>query len=193
MDLVRTNESIIWLAFLLKILPSAAETSEKQRRSDMSDTKRYPTRMHEVLGVEPDKEYTFKNKVTQFNFYIDTKGHAFIADKSEGDYLCAYYLTQLINHPERIIRKPRLSEEQVRQLQALVTLGYRWLIKDSTDAVFAYAKMPAKQSEWWNCGGANVRIFIDLPPGILTSLVSWSDPAPLDIVQVLRENGVEVE
>lgn len=156
------------------------------------NNKKYPTRMHEVLGVETNERFRIAGYSRSEEFYLLGNGTL------TTDRVVCYQgvLVEIINHPERIVRtppKPRLSEEQVKQLRALVTLGYRWLIKDSTDAVFAYAKMPAKQSEWWNCGGANVRIFIDLPPGILTSLVYWSDPDPLDIVATLKANGVEVE
>mgnify|MGYP000998881969 CR=1 FL=1 len=153
------------------------------------NNKQYPTRMHEVLGVEPFEKFQVVGGYEGRNYSLDKDGWMRWGDSNwESDVEDVY---NAINNG--IIRLPRLTDEQEEQLRALVTLGYRWLIKDSTDAVFAYAKMPAKQSEWWNCGGANVRIFIDLPPGILTSLVSWSDPAPLDIVQVLRQNGEEVE
>ena len=161
------------------------------------DKKKYPTRMHEVLGVETGEVFTVMWNDTKKDFSLD--GFGVPEDIETEDIGGIRYpasgleVVYMINHPERIIRKPRPTQEQVEQLQALVTLGYRWLIKDSTDAVFAYVTRPVKQSEWWNCGGANVRIFIDLPPGILTSLVYWSDPEPLDIVATLKAAGVEVE
>ena len=38
-----------------------------------------------------------------------------------------------------------------------------------------------------------VGMFVGSALGILMiSLVSWSDPAPLDIVQVLRQNGCDI-
>ena len=213
--------------------------------------KKYPTRMHEVLGVAENEEFYSEDKMLLrvnhlgrierkmdthpcgwdlmcntrrvedcINHGITRRPRLTEEAQEKEDHIIrlermrsqkdqwangkhAHWLETPADHAkdrdaldaaiEALTGKPRLSEEQVVQLKALVTLGYRWLIKDSTDAVFAYTTRPAKQSKWWDCGGANVRIFIDLPPGILTSLVSWSDPEPLDIVATLKAAGVEVE
>ena len=176
--------------------PCAAETSERKGRGDMSNTKRYPTRMHEVLDI-PESEviYGFKDVEGNhwFDFFLQTDGLPY---EDNLRILSTSKLTSLINHPERILRKPRLSEEQVRQLKALVTLGYYWLVVQG-DGGYGYAYAcedePAKDNGSWTWFGSCYRLRKGWKQGELYALVSWSDPVPLDIVATLRDAGVEVE
>jgi hypothetical protein len=162
-------------------------------REENEMSKNYPTRMHEVLDI-PESEviYGFKDVEGNhwFDFFLQTDGLPY---EDNLRVLSTSKLTSLINHPERIIRRPRLTEEQVRQMQALVTLGFRWLIKNNDCSAYAYSYMPERMDEWWNGLNAEVQLFIDMPTGVLYNLVSWSDPEPLDIVATLKANGVEVE
>ena len=76
----------------------------------MSDT-RYPTRMHEVLGVEAFERFQIKG----------LSGHFFL---TEAGQICPNeagidndYIIDAINRG--ITRRPRLTEEQVKQFKAL--------------------------------------------------------------------------
>jgi hypothetical protein len=154
----------------------------------MSD-KRYPTRMHEVLGVEPDKVYTWRSR-GKFSFYVNQEGEP---RNSDGGLLDAVHIIALVLNPERIIRKPRLSEEQVRQLRALVTIGCLWLVQDDDESTYALVSTPHKSKEPWYSRAGGFQISVDSPTACLIELVKSSDPEPLDIVATLKANGVEIE
>ena len=95
---------------------------------------------------------------------------------------------------ERIIRKPRLTEKQVRMFQALHTLGYRFITKDLDGYVYARNIKPEKCGKSWGASRANgVTLCEDTGTGCLHTLMSWNDPEPLDIVQTLKENEIEIE
>lgn len=65
--------------------------------------------------------------------------------------------------------------------------------------VMACANRPNKSEDWYGCWfsgeGDNEEDYgwkvKDSSP--VCGLISWSDPAPLDIVQTLRDAGVEIE
>ena len=150
----------------------------------MSD-KRYPTRMHEVLGVEPNEEFYING---EFGIFFLTKEGYLTSDNAGRN---SNWIVHAINHG--ITRRPRLTEEQVAQLKALVTLGFKWLCQDSNDYYVVYVNKPVKSEYGWDRGGHYVLLGFGLPADVITDLVSWSDPAPLDIVQTLRDAGVEVD
>ena len=164
-------------------------------RSD-SMTKRYPTRMHEVLGVEPEERFTF-SEYGDRKFWLSGSGLLYGAyDDGKGFVggpTTQGTLVRFINHPERITRRPRLTEEQVAQLKALVTLGYGWIVKDLEGLPYACASKPKKERDDWRDGGAFTNLYPFMPTNCLMDLPDWSDPEPLDIVQTLRQNGEEVE
>jgi hypothetical protein len=122
--------------------------------------------------------------------YIDENG-AIVKKKKTA---LAENLRQILSD-EGITRRPRLTEEQVAQLKALVTLGFKWLAKQRKGCVMFFQKKPHKNAIWFSDTGDEEEDYgVVLPNDThLSSLVSWSDPEPLDIVQVLRENGCEVD
>ena len=75
----------------------------------MSD-KRYPTRMHEVLGVAPGERFQIKGQMPWYdqNFYVDENGDVRREGWSPPLDRAAVYL---VNHPERITRHTRLTLE----------------------------------------------------------------------------------
>ena len=157
--------------------------------------KKYPTRMHEVLGVATEERFTYREYGDR-KFWLSESGLMYrICDDGTSIPTTQGTLVLFINHPERILRKPRLSEEQVKQLGALVTLGFRWLAKQRKGCVMFFQKKPHKNAIWFSgTGGEQEDYGVVLPNDThLSSLVSWSDPAPLDIVQTLRDAGVEVD
>jgi len=157
--------------------------------------------MHEVLGVEPEERFTF-SEYGDRKFWLSGSGLLYGAyDDGKGFVggpTTQGTLVRFINHPERITRRPRLTEEQVAQLKALHTLGYRWLTKDKWKGVSAFICKPFKGEhggEWMRYDPMLVDDGYIVFNGYtqITDLVSWSDPAPLDIVQTLRDAGVEVD
>ena len=215
----------------------------------MSD-KRYPTRMHEVLGVEPNELFVIKGSEGQF-YLNDSGDFRFVRDldKRITDDVNPYSITKAINHgitchprlteeaqekEDHIIRlermrsqkdqwangkhahwletpadhakdrdaldaaiealtgKSRLTEEQVKRLRALIALEAMYLAKNKDGSVGAFTSKPQRNALYWNTNDSYV-FYLSIVGTCLSDLVSWSDPAPLDIVQVLRQNGEEVE
>lgn len=161
----------------------------------MSTDKRFPTRMHELCQVEPGEVATYQDvdPKNNFNFKVTMYGEPVFENSS---FLEPGKIVKIINHPDRIIRRPRVTEEQLRELEALHTLGYRWIAKDESWLVCAFVSKPVRKCKDWaqpvSDDGRNKYIWLLFHLGI-NSLVSWSDPEPLDIVQTLRANGVEID
>ena len=157
------------------------------------NNKQYPTRMHEVLGVEPYERFSISSTTPWHGrwLFVDERGDL----REEGvkppfDRAAVF----LVNHPECIIRKPRLSEEQVKELKALLVFDKKWLVKEVEllGIVWAFSEKPTREEDggWWSDEIEN-NFVMTLPLGAaVNSLVSSSDLAPLDIVATLRDAGV---
>ena len=160
----------------------------------MSD-KRYPTRMHEVLGVATEDWFTF-SEYGDRKFWLSGSGLLYGAyDDGKGFVggpATQGTLVRFINYPERITRRPRLTEEQVKRLRALIALEAMYLAKNKDGSVGAFTSKPQRNALYWNTNDSYV-FYINIVGTCLSELVSWEDPEPLDIVEKLRQNGVEVE
>ena len=154
--------------------------------------KRYPTRMHEVLGVEPEERFTH-SEYGDRKFWLNGSGLMYCVN-DDGTSIPATQgaLVFFINNPERITRRPRLTEEQVKRLRALIVLEAMYLAKNKDGSVGAFTSKPQRNALYWNTNDSYV-FYINIVGTCLSELVSWEDPEPLDIVQVLRQNGEEVE
>ena len=98
----------------------------------------------------------------------------------------------ILKAPANIIRlPPPLTDEQLEQLKALYTLGYRWFARDRDNNVYAYGSIkPIKECDGWGTSnGEFARIHEWMPEGVVASLVSWSDPEPYDIAKALGVEG----
>lgn len=75
-------------------------------------------RICEVLGVEVDEEFTYdfgENQVNRGTFKIGADGKRYYKAGKDPWNLCYNEddLTVIINHPDRIIRKPRFTQQEV--------------------------------------------------------------------------------
>ena len=75
-------------------------------------------RICEVLGVEVEEEFTYdfgKNQVNRNIFKIGADGKRYYKDGIDTWYPCYSEegLSVIINHPDRIIRKPRFTEQEI--------------------------------------------------------------------------------
>ena len=85
-------------------------------------------RICEVLGVEVDEEFTYdfrENQVNRGTFKIGADGNQYY--KAGADPWNPCYneedLLVIINHPDRIIRKPRFTEQEVEILKHMASAG----------------------------------------------------------------------
>lgn len=87
-------------------------------------------RICEVLGVEVDEEFTYdfgENLVNRRTFKIGANGKRYYRDETGNWRLCysEESLNTIINHPEHIICKPKLGQEEKKANKSLKdwTLG----------------------------------------------------------------------
>ena len=66
-------------------------------------------RICEVLGVEPEERFS----VGQYEYWFDQCGDMWCKAGTEEKMACGGVLCNIINHPDRIIRKPRFTEQEV--------------------------------------------------------------------------------
>ena len=152
----------------------------------MSD-KRYPTRMHEVLGVATEERFTF-SEYGDRKFWLSGSGLLYrVNDDGTSIPATQGALVFFINNPERSTRRPRLTEEQVRHLKGLYLLGFRWIERDEHDALVAWENYDDKadvfQNDFLPLSYRSYQVLIVVP----------TRNAPLNIVQTLRDAGVEVD
>ena len=72
-------------------------------------------RICEVLGVEPEERFS----IGQYKYWIDQNGDMWYEAGVEGKMACGGVLCNAINHPDRIIRKPRFTEQEVKRAKAI--------------------------------------------------------------------------
>ena len=72
-------------------------------------------RICEVLGVEPEERFS----IGQYKYWIDQNGDMWYEAGVEGKMACGGVLCNAINHPDRIIRKPRFIEQEVERAKAI--------------------------------------------------------------------------
>ena len=146
-------------------------------------------RMHEILGVEPGEVFEFEARGERVKYRIDTTGNLYRETMDHRRGPSPREVVEIINNTERIIRKPRLTEKQKTELKHLAALGLKYLTTDLAGWIYARDVKPTKTS-----GFVFTKHFATHRScaGTLADLVSWDDSEPLDIVQTLKDNNVEV-
>ena len=148
-------------------------------------------RMHEILGVEPGEVFEFEARGERVKFRIDTAGNLFRETMDHQRVPSPREVVEIINNIERIIRKPRLTEKQKTELKHLAALGLKYLTTDWKGWINARDVKPTNTTGFVR----HLHIFgvtHKSHAGSLADLVSWDDPEPLDIIQTLKDNNVEV-
>ena len=72
-------------------------------------------RICEVLGVEVDEEFT----VGKSQYFIDKSGDVWCVTKNGEKLKCGTAICCAINHPDRIIHKPRWTQQEVERAKAI--------------------------------------------------------------------------
>lgn len=74
-------------------------------------------RICEVLGVEMGEKFT----IADTDYWIEKNG-AIFSDGNQRDLIGVSLICNAINHPDRIIRKPRWTEQEVKRAKAIKVL-----------------------------------------------------------------------
>ena len=82
------------------------------------DAKMDKPRICEVLGVEVDEEFT----IGENQYFIDKSGNMWCVTKNGEKLQCGTAICCAINHPDRIIRKPRFTQQEVERAKAIKVL-----------------------------------------------------------------------
>ena len=157
-------------------------------------------RIHEILGIEPGETAVFQGSepMEKRNIRINEVGKVEFQALYTGEWyvINVSTLCYIIDHPESIIRKPRLTEKQKTELKHLAGLGLKYLTTDWSGWLHARDVKPTKTSCCWAdlSGYAFAQRFLTHKSrsGALADLVSYDDSEPLDIIQTLKDNNVEV-
>ena len=88
--------------------PTLDEAIEKYLKIKKEANMNKP-RICEVLGVEPEERFS----IGQYEYWVDQNGDMWCEAGAEGKLACGGVLCAAINHPDRIIRKPRFTEQEV--------------------------------------------------------------------------------
>ena len=75
-------------------------------------------RICEVLGVEVGERFS----VGQYEYWFDQCGDMWCKMGTEEKMACGGVLCNIINHPERIIRNPRFTQQEVERAKAIKVL-----------------------------------------------------------------------
>lgn len=97
---------------------------EPPKHKEEADTDK--PRICEVLGVEVGKWFTFD----MLDYKVAENGDMKWRSDYESGFINAVALLEMINHPDRIIRKPRWTEQEVEDAKAI-----RRIMSEYTDIV----------------------------------------------------------
>ncbi len=151
----------------------------------------FETRMHEILTTpgEPPLQSLEVFSLYNFdgNYHLENNGSMY----SSASGRCAdeeEIMDAILNG---IVRRPQMTDERVAQLKALHTLGFLWIAKDCEERrPFAYQYPPEWDCNEWRHGG----LYAVIPADCIDYLMQeHGTETPLDIVQTLRDAGVEVD
>ena len=101
-------------------------------------------RICEVLGVEVDEEFTYdfgENQVNRGTFKIGAAGNRYYKVGTDPWNPCYNEedLLVIINHPDRIIRKPRFTQQEVEDAKAVRrVLGHEYRLERTPEGTISF-------------------------------------------------------
>ena len=153
-------------------------------------------RMHEILGVEPGERFTIIIYPAYDVVWVDRAGYPYCEVNGNSKSLPSDTLVVIINNPELIIRKPRLTDGQIEALLILrIHFGAHWLTTDGPEdgrfvEVFSDKEKPKINKGFW-FGKDWFNLGFETP--IRKKIEPLLNPnEPLNIVHTLKNAGVEV-
>ena len=89
--------------------PAKAIREAKEKEANMDKP-----RICEVLGVEVGEKFT----IADTDYWIEKNG-AIFSDGNQRDLVGVSLICDVVNHPDRIIRKPHWTEQEVERAKAI--------------------------------------------------------------------------
>lgn len=172
-----------------------AWAKQHPEQTDTKEAKPMKTKVHELLGVEQGEEF----RVSGFNcslFMLDVDCTLLHKSTTKNDITWRnaepFILPMLINRPERIIRHPAYTPEQVKVMKWLRDGEFKYVTNDECGCVWAYDVMPKlnERNGEWGYGQAKYHASIERMACLLPLIPDWR--TPLDIETALKDAGEEV-
>ena len=108
-------------------------------------------RICEVLGVEEDEVWEYPKLPGEFRIHNGIR--QYFSTRDNEWYACANErsLLEMVDHPDRIIRKPRFTEEEIAFMRYLYGCGVREIERPSDPAydVWGYAEKEGNGRRMW--------------------------------------------
>ena len=156
-----------WLDTLKKAYTPTMNTKNMGEKTGDSPAR---PRLAEVLGVEVGEKFTFHDR----ELWVDEQGLMHDLD----GYVSGNTVCDVVNHPESIIRAPRLTEPEIAIMRAV---GAKWVSRDEGfDDVFLWLDKPRLSddnkgyylsSKLGNCiTSVRAKLFPSVKPGDLIGL-----------------------
>ena len=92
--------------------PAKAIREAKEKEANMDKP-----RICEVLGVEVGEKFT----IADTDYWIEKNG-AIFSDGNQRDLVGVSLICDVVNHPDRIIRKPRFTQQEAERAKAIKVL-----------------------------------------------------------------------
>lgn len=116
----------------------------------------------------------------EFIYFIDSKGNVCVDNNSR--YLGDDTLCDIINHPEKIIRRPQFSKDEKALMRLYVDIGFKWFARDQTNEIVGYPRRPHKGDEAFEPEGNDKYSII--PENFLPQ-ITW-DNSPFNVAAYLE-------
>lgn len=95
-----------------KTLIKVVESDQVKKEANMNKP-----RICEVLGVEVGEKFT----IADTSYWIEKNG-AIFSDGNQRDLVGVSLICDVVNHPDRIIRKPRFTEQEVEDAKTILRM-----------------------------------------------------------------------
>ena len=106
------EDSMFYSQSLEVLNPAKAIREAKEKEANMDKP-----RICEVLGVEVGEKFT----IADTDYWIEKNG-AIFSDGNQRDLVGVSLICDVVNHPDRIIRKPRFTQQEAERAKAIKVL-----------------------------------------------------------------------
>lgn len=103
------EDSMFYSQSLEVLNPAKAIKEAKEKEANMDKP-----RICEVLGVEVGEKFT----IADTDYWIEKNG-AIFSDGNQRDLVGVSLICDVVNHPDRIIRKPRFTQQEAERAKAI--------------------------------------------------------------------------
>ena len=94
------------------------KSGKSEDKCELEEANMDKPRICEVLGVEAEERFS----VGQYEYWFDQCGNMWCKAGTEEKMACGGVLCNIINHPDRIIRRPRFTAQELEDVKTIVRM-----------------------------------------------------------------------